>query len=188
MSMRNRRTFRASVPRRRRFWTTSVFNLGLTGAAVGTGSQDSSTAVFTSVTTKLDTSILAGLTLVKCYLNGYWRTAADVAAPVVNTFSVGLGLFPSGIDDGDFPDLSSHTGDWVLHDSRPLVEVQSGGAVVVPLLPQSGEMTSGLRLESSGMRKLQTLADRPFVVAQKAIASEETITLEAVVTCLWVMS
>ncbi len=183
MTMRNRN--RASVPRRRRFWTTSDIDLTLVAATAGVASQKFTAAVFSSVTAKLDTSILNNLTIARAYLNGFWRTSSVVTAAVLTSYAIGLGLFPAGMDDTDFPDLSAHDGDWLLHDSRKLIEVDNGPAVVAPLLPQSGEMTSGLRIGSSAMRKITRLDERPFVVVQKADVTEDNIHFDGSLTILW---
>ena len=182
MTTRNLRR-RPMTPRRENIFVTSNLLLVLLAADTGSPDQKISTSLDTAIEARLGRNLTKGDTVSRIWVNGYWGTDADVAAPAGATYSFGIGFFPFGTDIGDFPNLSVHDGPWMLHDQRPLSEQAGLGSLTGrPLLPLE---LSSLQLDNRSQRTVKSSDDRLFAVVQKTAATEESVTLQVAVTVMW---
>ena len=188
MTQRNRR-FIAPTIRRGRMWTTTTgFDLTMVAGDVGVASQKFNIGISSAFETKTGRS-LRGVTISKIFFNGFYHTDVVVTTPILNLFSLAIGIYPEGMDEGDFPDLAAHAGDWLMHDTRILSDRGSATSFPIPLEPNSAGNEAGFvfRIVNSSMRKVQRDTDKVQVVVQKRTVCEENITLTAAVTALWLM-
>ncbi len=133
---------------------------------------------------KLERALGPGDTLSHSWVKGYWRQTVIGDLSRVQ-MTLGIGFYTSGVDNGDFPDLARHDGDWQLHDARSLQEPIVAND---PLVPRELAI---LDLESRGQRTIPRGGDsyRLFLVVQASqVASAGVWELHAAVTCLWLLS
>jgi len=183
MTMRNRRPLRPTTSRRENVFVSSPILLTLGNADTGVAGQIRSTTLDTAIEARLGRNLGPGDTISRIWVHGFWGVDSDVAVPVAAFYHLGIGFFPAGIDAGDYPDLAAHEGNYLLHDGRPLVEVQSGGAVVAQaLLPLT---LSSLILDNKSQRTVRRSSDQLHMVVQKSAATEHNVALQIAVTCMW---
>ena len=142
--------------RRRRIWTNdhstiTVGTLGVPGQIfrhvdanvllnTSLASMFGSTVARTHTCVLIDSSTNTGTTLMKAYL--------------------GMGVFPQGMDNGDFPDLEQYNGDYFAWEC---FSFQMPGAANTLVLPSEAAFT---RQDYRSMRKIPRTEERVNVVLQ----------------------
>ena len=182
MTMRNRN--RISVPKREPVFTTTLISLTLVAANISVASQQANNQVTNDLETRLGRTA-RGATITRIWVRGVYHTLAVVSALVIGDYQIGMGVFPEGMDAGDFDDLASHEGNWMLHDSRTLADTSSVTTFPILLVPANVESGSAVNLDNRSQRKLERKGDDLWFVMQKSAATEENIQFRGTVTVLW---
>ncbi len=127
----------------------------------------------------------------RAWVTGFYHTIATVTTPVLGEYSFGIGVFTEDIDQGGlFPDVSTHEGNWMLHDVRRLTEGPGASAgIFQPLIPdRSGDGAgSSVHVTTRSGRKLPRTADKLFMVVQKDRVTEEVIQLGVSISVMWLL-
>ena len=158
--------------RRRRLWTSQNAEVTLsTGGVAG------------QIALGLDTDFIAstglasmfGCTVVRTFLRGYIRsgdsTVSDMAA------FIGLGVFPNGIDQGDYPDLNVREGDWFGYLALPFL---TSGVAVKPVQPEEAAYFTA---EFRSARKIG-LGETLTLVIQQTITRSVVYHVTTTMLCL----
>jgi len=186
MTMRTRR--RPTTPERKdRMFVTTEVALTLVAANQSVASQQLTNQLNSDAESRAGRSS-RGMTVARIWVRGFYFTLAVVTTPVVIGVQLGVGIYPSGIDVGDFPNVAAHAGDWMLHDTRRLHD--SASLTVAPTLLEPQEVATGgavLDLDNKSMRKIRKANDELFVVLQKDGVTEENIQFHADFTVMWLL-
>ena len=102
--------------RKTRVWTSGVLTMGMT--ALGVPGQIGVNTMGARFRSKTGREFLASDTLAHTWLKGLWNLNIAGTTTVRTTLQLGVGFYASGIDNGDFPNMNLHDGDWQLHDIR----------------------------------------------------------------------
>jgi len=180
-------TTRTRAPRRERMFTTTEVALTLVAGNAGGASQQATNQMTSDFETRSGRSA-RGVTIGRIWVHGMWFTLAVVSTPTLMGLSMGMGIFTGGIDVGDFPDLATHTGDWMLHRTWRLTDRASATTFPIPLEPQQGGGNSSqIAIDNRSQRKLGRTSEDLFLVIAKDIATEENIQLHVDVTVMWLL-
>ncbi len=109
-------------------WSTSPFTLAITAAGVA-GQQS------VNLSTNLEVALgrnLGGTTIMRMRGSFILIAGGTPAAGPTQVF-LGAGIFSSGIDNADFPDLSTGAGNWMYYQAAQVSE--SGAATTNQILP-----------------------------------------------------
>ncbi len=142
---------------------------------------------------ELETRIAAiprNYTAMRCWVTGFYHTIATVTTPVLAEYSFGIGVFTELVDAGDFPDVSSHRGNWMLHDVRRLTETAGGSAgIFTELNPRhtGNEAGSAVHVTTRAARKLARTDAKLFFVVQKDRVTEDNVQLSVSITTMWLL-
>ena len=172
-----------TTTRKRRLWTTQRQILTNTAASVGVVGQESFD-LGAAFETASGQQLTQGVTVAHTYIRGILHQ--DAATTAVNLmWALGLGIFTSGIDDADFPDVASHAGDWLLHEAK-IIQEPTSGTINPYSVNGSGSNNGGVvRLESRGQRKILRRDETLWVVIQKDTVTEQDMVSDLVFTVLW---
>ena len=175
------RNVRVRATRRSRLFVTSHFLLSTN--TIGVAGQSSTVAMvtdFQSVTGRQ----LMNATLAGTWLRGLYTQNGAAGLGPVDCY-LGGGMYPAGMDDGDFPNLELHEGDWFIHDGRALRYTGSSGSILSPLNASAG---GGVDIHSGGQRKVSHAAISPAIVLQIGVApSAGSVEFNGVLTALWLL-
>ena len=187
MTQRNRTRRTQDAPRMDRVFTTTEVAMTIVAGNISVASQQFSNGMSSSFETRTGRS-LRNATVGRVWVNGLWFTLAIVTTPVLMGLSMGMGVFSAGMDLGDFPDLATHRGDWMLHRTWRLTDRNAATANATPLEPQHGsENSASIAIDNKSMRKIRRESDELFIVVQKDIATEENIQCHVDVTVMWLV-
>jgi len=159
--------------RRKRIWTTSSGTLNLTAAGIGGGKSSNLASNWISST---GLASMFGCTVGRTHLCALVQSAMGETAVVANTLFLGIGVYPTLMDDIDFPALANSDGSWMAQECTVF---RMPGAGDLPVLP--GE-AAFLRADYRSMRKVDEVGYNPFLVAQQEVA--EAVDVRFVVTQL----
>jgi len=171
-----------TTKRRQTLWTCTPLGLTLAAGGAGVASQQKQD-VASDFTTKTGRN-LYNVTLTHAYLQGWWSQTVAATSPIWGNFVIAFLRAPSGMDAGDFGDLSNHVGDIEMYDCRQLLEAEGTDDVLFPRTDIAG---SGLKIESRGQRKIAREDETMFIVVQKNAVTEQDITFRGAVTCTWLL-
>ena len=177
MSMRNRT--RVVTPRRKRFWTTSRVALTIsstTQVAVSVGAD---------YRTETGKDYMDGATVARSYVHGGFTVQAAVTTALLTQIGFGLTWGAFAIAGSAIPDVNQHDGDYFLHDASAVLQPADAGTVVRAMQThlQNGMVRIDSKAQRTGLRG-QDL----FLVAAADSSFEETVTMRASVTLLWLLS
>ena len=173
-----RRTRVPIQPRRKRFWTTRRHNLTLSGTT-----QAAST-VGVEFREETGETRMDGVTIARLYLRGFVRSNAAVTVPNGIGWAYGLTWAPFAIAATAIGDVVAHKDDYFHHSAQFLFQPI---AATTANQPQGTELQNGMVWsDSEGKRKADRGQDL-FLVARLDETPEETITLEMMVTLLWLI-
>ena len=179
-------TTRNRAPRRGRVFTTTQVSLTLVAGDISTASQQSTNQMTSDFETRTG-RLARGVTVARIWIRAFYFTLAVITAPSLAQYSLGMGIFTQGIDNGDFPDVDGHVGDWMVHDARTLTDLAISTAPT-PLVPNDGSGAgSSVVIDNRSMRKLPRVSDDLFLVLQKASTTEDNIQFRAAVTVMWLV-
>ncbi len=166
-------------------FTTTNVAFTLVAGDTGVASQESNISISSDFETKSGRS-LRGVTLARLWVRGLYFTQAVVTTPVVSSYFMGVGIFTQGVDDGDFPNLETHDGDWMLHDARVLIDtsVSTDANALNPEAPAAG---SNVVIDNRSMRKIMRDTEAVFVVMQKGSVTEDNILWKGEITAMWLL-
>ncbi len=168
--------------KRATMWINENVTMLLTAASNGQSGQQSQD-LGVAVRAKVGANLF-GMTLVRSFVNGWWRwdnTAAS--SPLWGFYSFGLLKGSRNMDDGDFADIGDHDGDLQLFEERHLLESAIALDVMYPR--EEHRSGSGFAVDSRSQRRMDRLDDTLWIVAQKSIVTEQIVTLGCNVTTLW---
>ena len=150
-------TTRTRTPRRRRMWTAdestiTVGTLGVPGqifrqidvnflTQTGWASMLGCTIARTHTCVRIDSNTNTGNNLMRAWM--------------------GIGIFPSGMDNGDFPDLSIYNGDWFVYECYTFQMPSAASTLVLP------ESAAVHRSDYRSMRKVARPDERVCLVWQQ---------------------
>ncbi len=182
MTMRNRGP---RVPRLEKVFTTTEVAMTLAAGNTGQNSQQATnqvTADFEAITGRQAFNI----TPMRQWVTGLWFTLAVVTTPVVIGLTMGMGIFSAQIDVTDFPNLSTHRGDYFLHRTWRLTDRFAQTTDPTPLDPSEPGVNSGsIAIDNKTSRKLRRTDQEIFIVIEKDVVTEENIQLHVDVTVMW---
>ncbi len=159
----------------------------LVAGNIGAASQQFSNQITADLESRLGRTA-QNVTAARVWINGLWFTTAIVSTPVLIGLTLGMGIFTSRIDAGDFPNISTHDGDWMVHRTWRLIDNQSTVITPIQLQPVFGENSSQIAIDNRSMRKILRDTDRLFIVIEKDVVTEETIQLHCDVTVMWLLA
>ncbi len=179
-------TIRNRAPRRSRLFTTTLFSQTIVAGNIGTASQQSNNQATSDFESKSGRTA-RGVTIARIWIRALYHTIAVITTPVISSYYLGMGIFTSGIDNGDFPDLSQHDGDWMVHDARPLIDtaVSTDPNVLNP--EGAGNYGGVVSIDNRSMRKLNRDTEQLFLVLQKSTVTEDNIQFRGEVTIMWLL-
>ena len=143
--------------RRRRIWTSQSFGLSVTTAGVPGQTRLN---VGTNYLASAGIASMAGITIAHTHIAGVIESAADNAGVQTENLIVGLGIFPNGMDAGDFPALDFYNGDWFGYGHVPMRMPGVIGTLVLP------EQSAKFSFEYRSQRKVPRNDESPFLVLQ----------------------
>ncbi len=164
--------------RRPRSWYNQGFLSTL--AAAGAGGQQI-TNLSTIMEARLGVTGLPGYTVSRLHMCTLITSGTSETG--VGRFSVfiGIGVYPSGMDAGDFPDLHLYEGDWMAFECFTF---QLSGTELLPVLPESASFQ---RSDYRSMRKINRAQETLFLVAQIDSAPAAAVNIKGEVSGLMIM-
>jgi len=121
---------------------------------------------------------LSGYTVARTHLCVLVESAAGETASVQTNLWLGIGVFPTGMAAGTFPDLSAYEGDWYAYECMIFRTV---GTQLLAVAPESASV---LRADYKSMRKIPN-GERCVLVAQ--IAQTIDLLVNVSVSTLYLM-
>ena len=85
-------------------------------------------------------------------------TSGQTATTTAKVY-MGVGIFPTGMDNADFPDLSKYDGDWLWWTCK----IFTFTGIDVPVLP---DQVAGFDVDSKAQRKITDVGLQPWFVCQ----------------------
>jgi len=164
-------TRRRSIRRRRIWTTTNVVELPVSSGVNGQKAQilDANFALSTGL------AGMFGCTISRTHVCTLLTSIEDATSII--KMQMGIGIFPTGTDEGDFPNLQRYEGDWLAYEC--FVFQLPGGTAQIPVVPSEAAFT---RSDYRSMRKVTDVGMSPFIVFQTDSASDFEI--DAVVSQL----
>ncbi len=159
---------------RNRLFSTQVSFLNITASGFA-GAKRSNLGA--SLEAGLGVGGLPGWTVGPMWLAMLLLTDGDNTSSSVVTAHVGVGVYPSGMDDGDFPDMALGDGDWML---RSDIIFEMPGVISTLVKP---DQVATQRLETRSMRRIERLGDSLFIVVQQNVADDMIYNFSA--TMMW---
>ncbi len=144
---------------RARLWTSTTFSL-----PVGTLGQPGQVSVETlaNLRSALGLSHMAGFTIIETFVQGIIHSDTDETALTFVTASMGIGVKPSGMDDGDYGQLDLYEGDWLWFHSQTF---QLPGVVSSPVGPIAE--SASWRTRSHAQRRINQVGDQAIMIIQQ---------------------
>ena len=82
-----------------------------------------------------------------------------------------VGIYPTGMDNADFPTLDKYDGDWLWWKCIVYKSPGVSGALITP------EEEAAFQVESKAMRKITDVGQTPFLVAQTDTSEDVDLTV-----------
>ena len=182
------RTRAPRAPRMEKLFTTTEVALTLVAGNISITSQQSTNQITSDFEARSGRQA-RGITPIRQWVTGLWFTQAVVTNPVVIGLAIGMGIFSSGIDSQDFPDLATHTGEWFYHRTWRLTDRGITTSQPTLLTPSDNPANgSSFSHDNRTGRKIQRVSQELFLVIQKDVATEENIQFHADITVMWGLS
>ncbi len=174
------------MARRDRMWVITPFTLTLGAANVSTASQAVG-LMGTSFESQADRA-LRGVTLSTMYVKGFWAEATVAASPIAFGVQMGVIVANLGLDAGDYPDLSTGDGDYLLRDCREVREASASATDLILEPSRAGDNIGGpVNIHNRSQRRISRVGEGVSLVVQKDAATEFNITLNVYVTALYLL-
>ena len=109
---------------------------------------------------------LAGYTIVDTRVKVYAESSSAEGGNTLEHASLGIGVFSTGIDEGDFPNLTVYEGDWLWYGTMIF---RLPGAVSGTVLPTE---FSQLHSRSRAQRRIPDVGLSGWMVAQQSGGSD----------------
>jgi len=161
---------------RRRLWTLTRGGLNLVANGAG-GQQHADLGA--NLQTGLGLSHLAGYTVVRTYLHIVVKSSTGNVSVADNQAQWGIGIFAAGIDDGDFPSLALHEGDWL---SFGTMIFQGPGVALTPVAPTEASVYHG---DSKSARRIDRVGEAEVLVVEQDTSDDYTYKFQ--ISQLWLM-
>jgi len=139
------------MARARKWFSVATSDSSISGA-------QQSTNLTATLRTILGVDDLKDFTVTRVLGTGVLLNETSETSAALAKFFAGIGVYTNLIDDGDFPSLENHTGDWLWYDARM---VKGAGTGLTPVLPDSA---ATIPIDSKSMRKLRAGDDLFMVV------------------------
>ena len=168
-------------------FTTSKmgFSLPAAGITVATGGLVSSVDPSTLFEARVGRS-LRNATVARIWVRGLVFHNVTVTTVTEYGFFVGAIVLTENVEDVDFPEISLHAGDWMLHDARVLRDTT--GTVPQLQIPSGVYKTgSSFDIDNRSKRLIRRDTDKLFIVVAKDVATEEPILADLRVTVMWLV-
>ena len=168
-----------STQRRRRIWSTTSSSLLLTTSGVP---GQLSLNLSDTVQGKMGLLSMAGFTVSRTHVCTLIASGAGEVGLDVHKIIWGIGVFASGIDNGDYPDLDNYSGDWMCYECNIFFLPAQQNQHVLP-----GEAAFN-RADYRSMRKIGRNDESLFLVAQiEGTAPATGILMHFIVSSLYLM-
>ena len=117
--------------RRRRQWTSVN---GQRSIATSGEAGQQFLVLDTSILAEMGLASMVGMTIVRTFLSIMFQSESDETTTSPVTLYTAIGVYPDGMDSGDFPDLQTYEGDWLLYRTHIF---RLPGVVSTLVLPES---------------------------------------------------
>ena len=161
---------------RARIWTNEKFTLALSAAGVP-GQQRQQT--ITNLLTGIGLAHPVGYTVIGTWVSGLIHSDDGETGTGFLQLFWGIGVFTTGVDVGDYPNLELYDGDWFVWGNR---QITLPGAINTVVLPEPMSIISA---HSRGQRRILDVGQSIYFVVQEDVA--EGVDLEMSVTHLMLM-
>ena len=147
---------RTRAPRRRRIWTSdqSIITVGTAGQAGQIVRQID--GVFLTST---GLASAFGCTVARTHVCYLIDSSTNTSVSFIKGF-LGIGIFPEGMDNADFPDLASYEGNYYAYECFNFQMPGASSSLVLPAEAAFG------RLDYRSMRKIARTGERVVLVLQ----------------------
>ena len=159
---------------RSRMWTSQ--NAGVTLVSAGVAGQIS-LSLDTDYAASTGLASMFGCTIVRTFVRCSIRSGNAETSNADMIGFMGLGVFPSLIDQGDFPDLNIREGSWWGYIAHPF---SMPGAVLTPVIP---DRAAFFEVEFRSGRKVG-IGERPSLVVQQTVSDTVTYNVTVTMLCL----